>query len=153
MTSTSFRSSAFCRDNLRKEILEFSKGQDLKKGWKIEKKVQYRNKEYPNVIGLKCDADNGMWKMGTEISPDGEGGYYMIHYTVWGGKVTWNAECRFNSKMTCVGGYMNMFSGGTSGFMSGKEMCNEYLKPFLQETFKEYGGFISKERGFHFISK
>tara|TARA_R110000824_G_scaffold315496_8_gene502652 strand:- start:388 stop:834 length:447 start_codon:yes stop_codon:yes gene_type:complete len=146
-------STCFCRNHLRKQILEFSKGHDLKKGWKIEKKVQYNDKEYPNEIGLKCDADSGRWKMGTQISPDGNGGYYMIHYTIEGGKVSWNAECRFNSKMTCVGGYMNYFGLGNSGFMSGKEMCNDYLKPFLQEVSRDYGGFISKEQGFHFIHK
>ena len=141
-------STKFCRDALRKEILNFTKGKDLKQKWKIEKKVMYNNKEYPNVKGHKCDDDSGMWKMGTELSPDGEGGYYMIHYTVVWGKVTWNAELRFNSKMTCVGGWLNYFATGPSKFIKGKEMCDDYLKPFLQEN-EEY---ITSVQGFNFIT-
>ena len=141
-------STKLCRDALRKEILNFTKGKDLKQNWKIEKKVIYNNKEYPNVKGHKCDDDSGMWKMGTEISKDDTGGYYMIHYTVCGGVVTWNAEMRFNSKMTCLGGYINYFTG-RSQFMKGKEMCDDYLKPFLQEK-DEY---ITSDQGFKFITK
>ena len=143
--------TGFCRDIIRKDIVQLSKGHNLKQMWKIEKKVVYNEKEYQNKIGLKCDEDNGVWKMGTEISSDGEGGYYMINYTVWDGKVTWNAEMRFNSKMTCVGGYMNFFGMGKSGWMDGKEMCKEYLKGYIEESNKDYGGFITKELGFKFI--
>jgi hypothetical protein len=144
-------STGFCRDILRKEILKLSKGHNLKKMWKIEKKVVYNNKEYPNQIGLKCDKDSGVWKMGTEIAPDGNGGYYMIHYTVWGSEITWNAELKFNSKMTCVGGRMNYFGLGSSKWMDGNEICKEYLKGYIEESNEDYGGFITKERGFKFI--
>ena len=145
--------TTFCRDYLRKQIISFPKDdKGLKGNWKIEKKVMYNDKEYPNEIGLQCDKNSGFWKLGTELSPDGEGGYYMIHYTIWQGKVTWNAELRFNSKMTCVGGYMNYFAMGRSKFMSGKEICTDYLQPFLQECIDERGGFLHAPE-FSFIRK
>jgi len=145
--------TTFCRNYIRKQIIAFPKDdKGLKGHWKIEKKVMYNHKEYPNEIGLKCDEDSGFSRLGTEISPDGEGGYYMINYTVWEGKVTWNAELRFNSKMTCVGGYMNLFTLGPSKFMKGKEMCEDYLEPFLKEYINERGGFLNPSE-FSFIRK
>ena len=44
-------SKKIARDYLRKEILRFTKGKDLKERWKIEKLVRYNDKEHPNEQG------------------------------------------------------------------------------------------------------
>lgn len=133
-----------CREMLTKEIRRFAGGRSLK-NFTIEKKVQYNDKEYDNHEGLKCDDDSGMWKMGTTIRPC-EGGYVMINWTVNGGKVTWNAEVRFNTKMTCQSSHINTFMGSPMVF-NGNDTCSEYLGGLLSE----WGdGFMTEENGWIF---
>ena len=135
-----------CRTMLTEEIKRFAAGRPLKK-FKIEKKVKYNEKEYENREGLKCDDDSGMWKMGTTLEPC-EGGYVMINWTVVGGKVTWNAEVRFNSKMTCQSSHINLFAGSPLVY-NGNDTCNEYLGGLLGEWGK---GFMCEKNGWSFIS-
>lgn len=133
-----------CREMLTKEIRRFAGGRSLKK-FKIEKKVQYNCKEYDNREGLKCDDDSGMWKMGTTIEPC-EGGYVMVNWTVVRGKVTWNAEVRFNSKMTCQSSHINTFMGSPMVF-NGNDTCSQYLGGLLSEW---ENGFMTEENGWIF---
>ena len=133
-----------CRTMLTEEIKRFAAGKPLKK-FKIEKKVKYNEKEYENREGLKCDDDSGMWKMGTTIQPC-EGGYIMINWTVVRGSITWNAEVRFNSKMTCQSSHINTFMGSPLVY-NGNDTCNQYLSELLEG----WGdGFMKSENGWTF---
>tara|TARA_R110002096_G_scaffold121311_2_gene262590 strand:- start:1617 stop:2015 length:399 start_codon:yes stop_codon:yes gene_type:complete len=129
---------------LTDEIKRFASGRPLKK-FKIEKKVKYNDKEYENNEGLKCDKDSGMWKMGTTIEPC-DGGYVMINWTVLHGSITWNAEVRFNSKMTCQSSHINTFRGSPFVF-DGNETCSQYLGELLGEL---GDGFMTEENGWVF---
>jgi hypothetical protein len=133
-----------CREMLTKEIRRFAGGRSLKK-FKIEKKVQYNGKQYDNREGLKCDDNSGLWKMGTTIEPC-EGGYVMVNWTVVSGKVTWNAEVRFNSKMTCQSSHINTFMGSPMVF-NGNDTCSQYLGGLLSEW---ENGFMTEENGWIF---
>ena len=136
-----------CRDALSTEIRRFAGGRSLKK-FKIEKKVTYNGKEYDNREGLMCDDQSGMWKLGTVIEPC-EGGYVMTQWTVLHGKVTWNAELRFNSKMTPQSSHINTFMGSPM-VMNGNDTCIRYL----DEMLTEWGsGFMTEECGWVFISQ
>ena len=79
-------SKKIARDYLRKEILRFTKGKDLKEPWKIEKLVRYNDKEHTNKQGHDTGETSGMYKLGTTIRPS-ENGYTMIHWTILQGKV------------------------------------------------------------------
>jgi hypothetical protein len=133
-----------CREMLTKEIRTLAGGRSLK-NFKIEKKVQYNRKEYDNREGLKCDDDSGIWKMGTTIEPD-EHGYTMINWTVVHGKVTWNAEIRFNKKMTPQVSHINSFMGSPMVF-NGTETCSQYLGQLLSEW---ENGFMTEKNGWTF---
>ncbi len=137
----------YCRDELRKQVLSFTKGKDLKQDWMIYKKVEYNGKKYDNISGTKCDDDSGMWKMGYELVPSGEiDGYKFIHYTVVHGEVKVNAEINLNKKLTCMGGFYNTFLVGMK-YMSAKDMCEDYLQPLLKEKPQ---GLITEENEFIF---
>ena len=135
-----------CREMLTKEIRRFAGGRSLK-NFKIEKKVQYNGKEYDNREGLKCDDDSGMWKMGTTIEPC-EGGYVMVNWTVVRGKVTYNAEVRFNTKLTPQSSHINTFMGSPMVF-NGNDTCSQYLGQLLSEW---GNGFMTEENGWIFKS-
>tara|TARA_R110000803_G_C11898307_1_gene311780 strand:+ start:48 stop:476 length:429 start_codon:yes stop_codon:yes gene_type:complete len=132
------------RDHFRKEILAFSKGQDLKKKWKIKRLVTYNGVPYENKQGLKTKDSSGMWKMGWTIRPY-EDGYLMMHWTVVSGVVEWNAEIRFNKKMTPLSGFINSFMGSPM-VCNGEEISKQYLLPYINEG----GTSITKEAGFTF---
>lgn len=135
----------YCRDTLRKQILTFTKGKDLKKPFIIEKKVQYNGKEYDNIPKLKCDDDSGMWKMGYKfIWNDEIQNYIFTHYSVVWGVVEVNAEIYLNKKLTVQHGYINYFT--KMHRMSQKETCDDYLEPLLREN----NNIISAEEGFTF---
>ena len=135
-----------CREMLTKEIRTLARGRSLN-NFKIEKKVQYNGKEYDNREGLKCDDDSGMWKLGTTIEPD-EHGYTMINWTVLHGKVTWNAEIRFNKKMTPQVSHINSFMGSPMVY-NGNDTCRQYLGKFLSEL---ENGFMTEENGWTFTN-
>lgn len=146
---------------LTKEIHRFAGSRSLK-NFKIEKKVQYNGKEYENREGLTCDDDSGMWKMGTTIRPN-EHGYTMINWTVVHGKVTWNAEIRFNKKMTPEVSHINSFMGdgpfvfnglSMNSFMAlivynGNDTCSQYLGQLLSEW---ENGFMTEKNGWTFTN-
>ena len=140
-------SKKIARDYLRKEILRFTKGKDLKKPWKIEKLVRYNDKEHPNEQGHDTGERSGMWKMGTTIRPS-ENGYTLIHWTVVQGKVEWNAEIHFNKKMTPMCGHINTFMGSPLVY-NGEKISKEYLCELIDEgTWIE--NYFSEENGFTF---
>ena len=133
-----------CREMLTKEIRRFANGRSLKT-FKIEKKVEYNGKQYDNREGLKCEDDSGMWRLGTTIQPC-EGGYVMVNWTVLHGKVTWNAEVRFNSKLTCQSSHINTFMGSPLVY-NGNDTCSKYLGEWLSEL---ENGFMTEENGWTF---
>tara|TARA_R100001198_G_C5099445_1_gene132269 strand:- start:41 stop:478 length:438 start_codon:yes stop_codon:yes gene_type:complete len=135
------------RDHFRKEILNFTKGQDLKKRWVINRSVEYNGVKYENKEGLETKDTSGMWRMGWTIRPS-ETGYVMIHWTIVGGKVTWNGEITFNKKMTPMCGYVNLFMGSPKFYSDGNSVSNDYLLPLINEG----SGSINTEKGFEFIS-
>tara|TARA_R110000822_G_scaffold108451_2_gene237942 strand:- start:366 stop:782 length:417 start_codon:yes stop_codon:yes gene_type:complete len=132
-----------CREMLRKEIHRFAGGRSLK-GFVIEKKVQYNGEEFPNRPHT-TGKSSGMWKMGTTIRPCDDG-YVMINWTIVGGEVTWNAEVKFNSKMTPQVGHVNSFMGSPMVF-NGNEICNQYLGELLTEWGE---GFMTEKNGWTF---
>ncbi len=137
----------YCRDQLRTQVLSFTKGKDLKKDWVIEKKVEYNGKKYDNLSGTKCDEESGMWRMGYQLFPSEEiDGYKFIHYTILHGVVKVNAEINLNKKLTCMGGFYNTFMTGMK-YMSPKDMCDDYLQPLLIE---KSDGLITEVNGFTF---
>lgn len=137
----------YCRDELRTQVLAFTKGKDLKKDWVIEKNVEYNGKKYDNVSGTKCDSESGCWRMGYELYPSEEiDGYKFIHYTILHGVVKVNAEINLNKKLTCMGGFYNTFMTGMK-YMSPKDMCDDYLQPLLIE---KSDGLITEVNGFTF---
>ena len=139
-------SKTYCRDTLRKQVLDFTKGKDLKKKWMIEKLVQYNEVKYPNECGHDTGKTSGMWKLGFQLFPSEEiDGYKFIHYSIWEGKVVYNAELNLNKKLTCMGGFINYFMGGTK-YHSDKEICEDYLEPLL----KEQSPLITSKYGFEF---
>ena len=119
------------RNHFRKEILNFTKGQDLKGKWVIIKSVEYNGVEYENKEGVKVEDCGGFWRMGWTIRPC-EGGYLMMHWTVVNRTVTWNAEIRFNKKMTPQGGFINIFAGSPLVY-DGERISKEYLLDFINE--------------------
>ena len=140
-------SKKIARDYLRKEILRFTKGEDLKGLWKIEKLVRYNDNEYPNKQGHDTGETSGMYKLGTTIRPL-ENGYAMMHWTILHGKVEWNAEIHFNKKMTPMCGYINTFMGKPLVY-DGERISKEYLCQLIdEETWVE--NYFSKENGFTF---
>ena len=140
-------SKKIARDYLRKEILRFTKGKDLKERWKIEKLVRYNDKEHPNEQGHDTGESSGMYRLGTTIRPS-ENGYTMIDWTVVQGKVEWNAEIQFNKKMTPMCGYINTFMGSPLVY-NGEKISKEYLCPLIEEgTWVE--NYFSDENGFTF---
>lgn len=138
-------SKKIVRDYLRKEILRFTKGKDLKEPWKIEKLVRYNDKEHPNEQGHDTGETSGMWKMGTTIRPS-ENGYTMIDWTIVQGKVEWNAEIQFNKKMTPMCGYINTFMGSPLVY-NGERISKEYLLEYWSEMGDNW---MSAENGFTF---
>jgi len=137
----------YCRDELRKQVLAFTKGKGIKKDFMIEKKVEYNGKKYDNIPGLECDDESGVWRMGYELFPSEEiDGYKFIHYTIVGAEVLVNAEINLNKKLTCMGGFWNTFLVGMK-YSSAKDMCDDYLQPLLKE---KPDGLITKEYGFTF---
>jgi hypothetical protein len=140
-------SKKIARDYLRKEILRFTKGKDLKEPWKIEKLVRYNDKEHPNEQGHDTGETSGMYKLGTTIRPS-ENGYTMIHWTILKGKVEWNAEIHFNKKMTPMCGHINTFMGSPLVY-DGEKVSKEYLCQLIDEgTWVE--NYFSEENGFTF---
>ena len=136
----------YCRDELRKQVLAFTRGKDIKKDFMIEKKVEYNGKKYDNLSSTKCDDETGMYRLGYQLFPSEEiEGYKFIHYTVLHGVVRVNAEINLNKKLTCMGGFYNTFMN--MKYMSPKEMCDDYLQPLLKE---KPDGLITKEYGFTF---
>ena len=139
-------SKKYCRDTLRKQVLDFTKGKDLKKQWMIEKLVEYNGVKYPNECGHDTGKTSGMWKMGFQLFPSEEiDGYKFIHYTIWEGKVVYNAELNLNKKLTCMSGFMNFFGLGTK-CLSANELCKDYLEPLLREK----SPLITSDNGFEF---
>jgi len=136
----------YCRDELRKQVLSFAKGRDIKKDFIIEKQVEYNGKKYNNIPGTLCTDESGMYRLGYQLFPSEEiDGYKFIHYTVLHGKVVINAEINLNKKLTCMGGFFNTFMRVI--YMSPKEMCDQYLQPLLKEM---PDGLITEEYGFTF---
>lgn len=136
----------YCRDELRTQVLAFTKGKDLKKDWIISRNVEYNGKKYDNLSGTKCDDETGMYRLGFELYPSEEiDGYKFIHYTVLHGVVKVNAEINLNKKLTCMGGFFNTFMN--IEYMSPKQMCDDYLKILLKE---KPDGLITEEEGFSF---
>ena len=133
------------RNHFRKEILNFTKGQDLKGNWVINKPVQYNGVDYENKEGVKVEDCCGFWRMGWTIRPC-EGGYLMMHWTVVNRTVSWNAEIRFNKKMTPMCGYVNLFMGSPKFYSDGESISREYLLPLI----KEDSASINSEKGFVF---
>jgi len=133
------------RNHFRKEILNFTKGQDLKGNWVINKPVQYNGVDYENKEGVKVEDCGGFWRMGWTIRPC-EGGYLMMHWTVVNRTVSWNAEIRFNKKMTPMCGYVNLFMGSPKFYSDGESISREYLLPLI----KEDSASINSEKGFVF---
>jgi len=139
-------SKTYCRNTLRKQVLDFTKGKDLKKQWMIEKLVEYNGVKYPNECGHDTGKESGMWKMGFQLFPSEEiDGYKFIHYTICEGKVVYNAELNLNKKLTCMSGFMNFFAFGTK-CLPASELCKDYLEPLL----KEKSPLITSDNGFEF---
>ncbi len=139
-------SKKYCRDTLRKQVLDFTKGKDLKRKWMIEKLVEYNGVKYPNECGHDTGKASGMWKMGFQLFPSEEiDGYKFIHYTIWEGKVVYNAELNLNKKLTCMSGFMNYFAFGTK-YHSADELCKDCLEPLLRER----SPLITSKNGFEF---
>tara|TARA_R110000751_G_scaffold167756_1_gene273650 strand:- start:528 stop:1019 length:492 start_codon:yes stop_codon:yes gene_type:complete len=133
-----------CREILRGEIVKIAEGRSLKK-FSIQKQVEYNGKKYDNREGLETGKQSGMWRLGTTIEPC-EGGYVMTNWTIVGGSVTWNAEVRFNSKMTCQSSHINTFMGSPLVY-NGNDTCNQYLSELLEG----WGdGFMKSENGWTF---
>ena len=140
-------SKKIARDYLRKEILRFTKGKDLKEPWKIEKLVRYNDKEHPNEQGHDTGESSGMYRLGTTIRPS-ENGYTMIDWTIVGGKVEWNAEIHFNKKMTPMCGHINTFMGSPLVY-NGEKISKEYLCELIDEG-SWVENYFSEENGFTF---
>ena len=99
----------------------------------IEKLVEYNGVRYPNECGHDTGKESGVWKMGYQLFPSEEiDGYKFIHYTIWSGKVVYNAEINLNKKLTCMDGFMNFFGLGTK-CLPANELCKDYLEPLLRE--------------------
>ena len=127
---------ASVRNTLRKNILNFTKGKDLKKAFTIEKRVIYNNKDYPNEEGYNCDDESGFWKMGYTFKTY-EDGYVFYHWTIVSGKVTWNAEIRFNKKLTAQSSHINTFMGRPLVY-NGERTCSEYMDELMKEWGDEF---------------
>ena len=137
---------SIAREHIRKEILNFAKGKDLKQKWVINRAVEYKGVRYENKEGVETNDRSGFWKIGRTIRPCDDG-YVMFHWTILHGKVTWNAEIRFNKKMTPMCGYINMFNGRPAFYSDGISISNTYLLRLIEE-----GSFsITSEKGFEFI--
>lgn len=140
-------SKKIVRDYLRKEILRFTKGKDLKQPWKIEKLVRFNDKEHPNEQGHDTGETSGMYRLGITIRPSDQG-YIMMHWTTLQGKVEWNAEIHFNKKMTPMSGHINTFMGSPLVY-DGERISKEYLCELIDEgTWVE--NYFSEENGFTF---
>ena len=138
-------SKAQVRDLMRKQILSFTEGQDLKRKFVIEKLVKYNDTEHPNQQGHDTGEESGHWKMGTTIQQC-DGGYVMFDWTIVHGKVEWNAEIRFNKKMTPTGGRINTFMGSPLVY-DGERISREYLLEYWEECGESW---MSAENGFTF---
>ncbi len=133
-----------CRQILRREIVKFAEGRSLKK-FSIQKQVEYNGNKYHNREGLETGEKSGMWRLGVTISP-ADFGYLMILWSVVRGKVCWNNEIHFNSKMTPTASFTNTFMGSPL-VHNGSETC----EAFLSELLEEWGdGFMKSENDWTF---
>jgi hypothetical protein len=123
------------RNLIRKEILSFTKGKDLKRKFLIERLVRYNDTEHPNQQGHDTGERSGFWNMGTTFGQC-EDGYVMMDWTVVHGKVEWNAEIRFNKKMTPMSGHINTFMGSPLVY-NGEGISNEYILVSFSERLSE----------------